>query len=91
MGPVLLGIIGLILLLVLMMVRVPVAIAMTVVGLVGLTILNSWPAALASLVSEAWTVATFFELTVIPLFVLMGNVASICGMRLSLGALVSLP
>ena len=86
MGPVLLGIIGLILLLVLMMVRVPVAIAMTVVGLVGLTILNSWPAALASLVSEAWTVATFFELTVIPLFVLMGNVASICGMSRDLYA-----
>ena len=86
MAPVLLGCIGLILLLVLMMARVPVAIAMTVVGMIGLTILNSWPAALASLVSEAWTVATFFELTVIPLFVLMGNIASICGMSRDLYA-----
>ena len=86
MTPVLLGCIGLILLLVLMLVRVPVAIAMTVVGMIGLTILNSWPAALASLVSEAWTVATFFELTVIPLFVLMGNIASICGMSRDLYA-----
>ncbi len=86
MDPVLIGVLGLILLIVLMMVRVPVAIAMTVVGMIGLTILNSWPAAVASLVSEAWTVATFFELTVIPLFVLMGNIAGICGMSRDLYA-----
>lgn len=86
MSPVLLGGLGLALLIVLMMVRVPVAIAMAVVGLIGQTILNSWPAALAALVSEAWTVATFYELTVIPLFVLMGNIASICGMSRDLYA-----
>ena len=86
MSPVLIGSLGLVLLLVLMMVRVPVAIAMTVVGLIGLTILNSWAAAIATLVTEAWTVATFFELTVIPLFVLMGNIAGISGMSRDLYA-----
>jgi tripartite ATP-independent transporter DctM subunit len=86
MSPVLIGSFGLVLLLVLMMVRVPVAIAMTVVGLIGLTILNSWAAAIATLVTEAWTVATFFELTVIPLFVLMGNIAGISGMSRDLYA-----
>jgi tripartite ATP-independent transporter DctM subunit len=86
MSPVAVGSAGLVLLLALMMLRVPVAIAMTVAGLIGLTILNSWPAALASLVSESWTVATYYELTVIPLFVLMGNVASMCGMSRDLYA-----
>ena len=80
MDPTLLGIIGFVLILVLMSQRVPVAIAMIVVGLAGLTILNSWPAALATLVTETWSTFIFYELTVIPFFVLMGNVASTCGM-----------
>ena len=80
MDPILVGIAGLILILVLMSQRVPVAIAMMIVGFVGLIILNSWPAALATLVTETWSTAIFYELTVIPFFVLMGNVASMCGM-----------
>ncbi len=80
MDPTLLGIIGFVLILVLMSQRVPVAFAMIVVGLAGLTILNSWPAALATLVTETWSTFIFYELTVIPFFVLMGNVASTCGM-----------
>ncbi len=80
MDPTLLGISGFVLILVLMSQRVPVAIAMIVVGLAGLTILNSWPAALATLVTETWSTFIFYELTVIPFFVLMGNVASTCGM-----------
>ncbi len=80
MDPTLLGIFGFVLILVLMSQRVPVAIAMIVVGLAGLTILNSWPAALATLVTETWSTFIFYELTVIPFFVLMGNVASTCGM-----------
>ncbi len=80
MDPILIGVAGLILILVLMSQRVPVAIAMMIVGFVGLIILNSWPGALATLVTETWSTAIFYELTVIPFFVLMGNVASMCGM-----------
>ena len=80
MDPTILGILGFALILVLMSQRVPVAIAMIVVGLGGLTILNSGQAALATLITETWSTATFYELTVIPFFVLMGNVASACGM-----------
>ena len=80
MDPTLLGIVGLGLLLVLMSQRVPVALAMTAVGFAGLVVLNSWPAALATLVTETWSTLIFYELTVIPFFVLMGNVASACGM-----------
>jgi tripartite ATP-independent transporter DctM subunit len=80
MDPTLLGIIGLLMILVLMSQRVPVALAMTLVGLAGTAIINSWSAAYSVLITEAWSTATFYELTVVPLFVLMGNVASLCGM-----------
>lgn len=78
--PNLLGVLGFALVLVLMSQRVPVALAMMVVGFIGLAVLNSWPAALATLVTEVWSTAIFYELTVIPFFVLMGNVASVAGM-----------
>jgi tripartite ATP-independent transporter DctM subunit len=80
MDPTFVGIAGLVLILVLMSQRVPVAIAMMIVGFAGLVVLNSWQSALATLVTETWSTAIFYELTVIPFFVLMGNVASMCGM-----------
>lgn len=80
MDPTFLGILGFVLILVLMSQRVPVAFAMIAVGLAGITILNSWSAALATLVSQTWITSIFYELTVIPFFVLMGNVAGMCGM-----------
>ena len=80
MDPTVLGILGIVAILVLMSQRVPVAFAMMIVGVAGLTILNSWQAALATLVTETWSTVIFYELTVIPFFVLMGNVASMCGM-----------
>ncbi len=81
MDPTFLGILGFVLILVLMSQRVPVAFAMIAVGLAGITILNSWQAALATLVTETWSTFIFYELTVIPFFVLLGNVAGVCGMR----------
>lgn len=80
MSPVSIGVFGLSLLLVLMALRVPVAFAMIIAGLTGITLLNSWPAAVSTLFTESWGTFTFVELTVIPLFVLMGNIASNSGM-----------
>ena len=80
MDPTFVGIAGLSLILILMIQRVPVAIAMMVAGFGGLILLNSWQSALATLVTETWSTAIFYELMVIPFFVLMGNVASMCGM-----------
>lgn len=74
------GIFGLVLLLILMALRLPVAFAMIVAGLIGNTLLNSWSAAVSTLFTETWATLTFVELTVIPLFVLMGNIASTSGM-----------
>jgi len=74
------GLIGLGCLLVLLIVRVPVAFTMFVVGYFGNAVLNGYPAANSLLASEAFTLASSPELVVVPLFILMGNVASVTGM-----------
>ncbi|MGZ9808873.1 TRAP transporter large permease [Pseudoroseicyclus sp. H15] len=80
MSPELLGFAGILVLFVLLILRIPVAIAMAVVGFVGVWVLNSWNAALSTLSTEAFTMASKSELVVVPLFILMGNVASQTGM-----------
>lgn len=74
------GLIGLAILLLLLVARIPVAFAMFVVGYFGIAALNGFNAANSSLASEAFTLASSPELVVVPLFILMGNVASVTGM-----------
>lgn len=74
------GLIGIGTLFFLLLIRTPVAVAMMIVGLVGIGILNNWQAAFGTLVRETIVLSSFYELSVIPLFVLMGNIASISGM-----------
>jgi len=80
------GIVGILCLFVLLAIRVPVAIAMIVVGFIGTGLLNSWPAAMSTLSGETFEIARFYELSVIPLFVLMGNLAAVSGMSRDLYA-----
>ncbi len=74
------GLIGIAVLFGLLALRIPVAFAMFVVGFFGIVALNSTNAAFSLLASEAYTLGSSPELIVIPLFILMGNVASITGM-----------
>ena len=74
------GLVGIICLFVLLVLRVPVAISMFIVGFTGIWLLNGTAAATGLLASESFTLATSPELVVVPLFILMGNVASITGM-----------
>ena len=74
------GLVGIAALFVLLVLRVPVAFAMFIVGFFGIVALNSSNAAFSLLASEAYTLGSSPELIVIPLFILMGNVASITGM-----------
>lgn len=80
----LIGLAGLGALFALLALRVPVAIAMLVVGAAGVAVLNGWRASMSSLVDESFVIASNYELMVIPLFVLMGNFASISGMSADL-------
>lgn len=74
------GAVGMAVLLVLLALRIPVAFAMFLVGFTGIWVLNGWNAAASLLASETFTLATNPELVVIPLFILMGNIASAIGM-----------
>jgi len=60
--------------------RVPVAFAMFLVGFLGIWALNGWNGAMGLLSSETFTLASSSELVVVPLFILMGNIASTTGM-----------
>lgn len=74
------GLLGILVLLILLVLRIPVAFAMFLVGFFGISILQGTNTATSLLSSEAFTLASSPELVVIPLFILMGNVASITGM-----------
>jgi len=74
------GFIGLFFLFLFLILRMPVAMAMLVVGFVGTWVVNGTIPALTSLSGEAFEIISFSELTVVPLFVLMGNLAGVSGM-----------
>ena len=69
-----------------MALRMPIGIAMLLVGIVGFGILNGWTAALAALGSYPYQYAAVYDFAVIPLFVLMGNLGSVSGMARDLYA-----
>ena len=74
------GFVGLFALFALLFLRVPVAMAMLVVGFIGTVVMNGYSAALSALGTEAFEISVTLPLTVIPLFVLMGNLAGVSGM-----------
>jgi tripartite ATP-independent transporter DctM subunit len=80
------GLIGIGALLLLMALRMPIGIAMLLVGIVGFAILNGPQAALAALGSYPYQYAAVYDFAVIPLFVLMGNLGSVSGMARDLYA-----
>jgi len=80
MSPTAVGVIGMAALLALLFLRMPIGIAMSLVGAVGLAVLNSPDAALIALGSYPYSYSAVHSLSVIPLFVLMGNFAVVSGM-----------
>ncbi len=69
------GLIGCVLLIVLLMSSMPVAFAMGIVGAVGFALLVSPHAALSMIISDLYSTFSSYSLTVIPLFVFMGQIA----------------
>ncbi len=78
------GIVGLFALFALLFLRMPVAMAMMIVGFFGTATMIGAKAALSTLSSESFEIAATLPLTVIPLFVLMGNLAGVSGMSADL-------
>ncbi len=69
------GLLGLVLLFALLATSMPVAFAMTLVGVLGFAAVVNMPAALHMLAADYYDIFSNYGLTVIPLFVLMGQVA----------------
>ncbi len=75
MTPTVIGIFGVLALVVLLVCSLPVAVAMALVGVAGYALVISGRAALAMLSADLYDVFANYNLTVIPLFVFMGQIA----------------
>jgi tripartite ATP-independent transporter DctM subunit len=84
MSPPIIGLLGVVALLVLIGLRVPVAIAMGVVGIVGGVAINGWLSLGFVLGSQPFVTVLPYSLSVIPLFVMMGAFAARAGLSASL-------
>lgn len=74
------GLIGLAALAILLMLRVPVGITMIIVGFFGTLVFTNPTAAFATMTGETIGLAMRLEIMVIPFFLLMGNLAGVCGL-----------
>lgn len=83
-SPALIGALGMGALLLLIGLRVPIAIAMGVVGLAGAVLINGWDATAFVLGSQPFSTIFPYSLSVIPLFILMGVFAAHAGLSRSL-------
>lgn len=74
------GVIGMLALLVMIFARVPVAIATGLVGFVGYAAIEGWGRAGSVMGATPFEIASAYSLSMIPLFILMGEFASASGM-----------
>jgi len=80
MNEILIGAIGLCLMLLFFLTGIELAFAMALTGFVGFACLRSWPAAVDLLAKDFFDTFASYALVVIPLFVLMGQIAFNSGM-----------
>ncbi|PID60972.1 MAG: C4-dicarboxylate ABC transporter permease [Gammaproteobacteria bacterium] len=72
-------------LMLLIFLRMPIGLAMLVVGLAGTTLVTGSPAmVLARLKTETWSTFSSYSLSIVPLFLLMGQFATLGGMSRAL-------
>ena len=74
------SLIGFGVLLVLVFMRIPIAFAMAIVGVVGFALLVNWDASFALIGQTIFGTALTYELSVLPLFILMGNFVNRAGL-----------
>ena len=79
-----LGILAFPILFSLLAVRIPIGLAMLVVGCSGTIFIAGWLPIMSQVKTSAWHLFSSYSFTVIPLFLLMGNFASKAGMSESL-------
>ena len=75
MNPLLVGLLGLVLLLTLLLLRMPIGLSMALTGFLGFCLLSTFNAGFSLLGLVTYQTASSYTLTVIPLFILMGQFA----------------
>lgn len=80
MTPEIVGIIGVALLLVLLLFRMAIGLAMTLVGFLGFAYISGLKPALGVLATQPYGVVASYTVSVVPLFLLMGTIASNTGL-----------
>ncbi|MCX5839018.1 MAG: TRAP transporter large permease [Deltaproteobacteria bacterium] len=75
MNPLLIGLLGLVLLLSLLLLRMPIGLSMAITGFLGFCVLSTFKAGFSLLGLVTYQTASNYTLTVIPLFILMGQFA----------------
>lgn len=86
MDPIAVGVLGTLLLVVLLLMGMPIAFMMMLVGLLGIWKLSSLSAALPIVAQTLYGVAAHYPYTIIPLFILMGSFAGAAGITRALYA-----
>ncbi|SFG67651.1 TRAP transporter, DctM subunit [Palleronia marisminoris] len=79
MTPVVIGLIGIGCLFVLLILRTPVAFAMLAVGFFGYWGIEGWRSAGGVLLTETYSAVGNYNLIIVPMFVLLGNIAGVAG------------
>lgn len=82
----LIGLAGLVALVVLIAIRMPIAYSMILVGGVGVSVINGPDIFLAQLKNLAYSQFSIYDLSVVPMFVLMGSIATQAGLSRDLFA-----
>lgn len=80
MDPVTLGILALVILILLIAIRIPIAYAMILVGGVGIMMVNGPALLMSQMKTLSWGIFSNYGLSVVPMFVLMGALASRAGL-----------
>ncbi len=80
MSPEVIGVAGIVVLILMFLMKVPVGIAMLLVGLIGTTMIRGWDIAFTQLGRTPFDTASSYSLSVIPLFILMGMILSYTGL-----------
>ncbi|MCB1366370.1 MAG: TRAP transporter large permease [Rhodobacteraceae bacterium] len=84
MDPVTIGILGLVALVGLIVIRVPIAYSMILVGGVGVALVNGHQILFSQMKTLGWGIFSNYGLSVVPMFVLMGALASRAGLSRAL-------
>lgn len=84
MTPEMIGLVGVIVFLLLIFLKVPIAVAMMAVGLAGFSLIVNFKAAFSVIATDVYSTFSSYSLSVIPMFVWMGFIAFYSGVGTSL-------